>query len=123
MKIRPAAPASRCSIVVSVSADRKCGAPGVVEFDGRNGDVLVECADHALASDLAELAARAAAPVEAPVSGDYRLPSGNRSASRAGFYLVDHNDVIRGYAESDGPAVAKRASRLGARIVRNPRFA
>lgn len=112
-----ASESDRCSVIVSLG--EKCGAPGVLVLDSDRGH-YVECVDHALASDVAKLDA---VESDAPVAADYRLPSGNRSSSRAGFLLVDRFDVIRGYAESDGPAVAKRAARLSARIVRNPRFA
>lgn len=115
MKIRSASAGRLCSVR---EFDGICGKPAVVEFDSRSGDVYAECAEHALPSDLAALAA--AERRDAPA--DYRLPSGNKSASRAAYFLVDRFDVIRGYAESDGPLVAKRAYRLGARIVRNPRF-
>jgi len=95
-------PPITCTVVVSGDGSR-CGQPVVTTFASRSGAVYGECADHAVA-----------VPDVAPVSpGDRPL-----TRSQAPFLLVRDGQVV-GYAYSRSDKVAKRAAKLGAKIIAN----
>jgi len=89
-----------CTIVVSGNG-AVCGQPAVASFTAkRSGVTYFECADHC-------------AGVHEPVG---HVPAHPPTRTSKPFVLVAAG-VIVGYADSAGPAVAKRAAKLGAAIV------
>ena len=89
-----------CTIVTAV--DGRCGQPAVVSFTSRSGVVYHECAEHAVPGQPGLIATpRAAHP---------------HTRTTAPFVLVRDGKIV-GYAHSTSEAVAKRAARLGAKIV------
>lgn len=93
-----------CTVVVRGDGST-CGLPAVMSFvSGRTGVTYHECALHAIAT----------APAVARHYGPTRAHPPTRTSRP---YVLVAGGRIVGYADSDGPAVAKRAARLGASIV------
>ena len=90
-----------CTVVVSGDGS-PCGQPAVSTWTSSRGFVYAECADHCQAPAV-EQAGPAA--VRHPATRTTRP-----------FVLVAKGQIV-GYADSAGPAVAKRAAKLGATIV------
>jgi hypothetical protein len=88
-----------CTVVVAAPMV-PCGKPVVSTFTARNGAVYGECAEHC--ANVHEAAGHTAAHPATRTTKPFVLVAGGR---------------IVGYAESTGPAVQKRAARLGAKIV------
>lgn len=96
-----------CTVVVSATSgpERYCGKPAVTSFTSNaSGVTYYECREHD---------ARPISVTAAPVL--FKHPP---TRSRRPFLLL-RNDSIVGYADSRGPAVMKRARRLGAVVVPN----
>jgi hypothetical protein len=94
-----------CTVGPSAVTGERCGKPAVTTFTGRNGEIFAECADHAPAS-LATSGMVEAAPAPHP-------PTKTTHA-----YVLVRDGKIVGYGASRGPAVVRRAARLGAQIVK-----
>ena len=94
-----------CTVVVAAPMVR-CGQPVVSTFTSRDGVVYGECADHC--GDPHEAAGPSVVPPGAHP----------RTRSQAPFLLVRDGKIV-GYAYSRSDAVAKRAARLGAKIIAN----
>lgn len=93
---------STCTVVVDHTGAR-CGKPSVAFWKNSRDELFLECADHYVAVGTAEVA--------------HQAPTHPPTRTSKPFVLVA-DGVIVGYADSDGPAVRKRADRLGAAIVR-----
>ena len=87
-----------CTVVTGATGAR-CGAPAVATFTGRGGVVFAECVAHTTGAPAA------AVPVAHPPTRTTKP-----------FVLVRGGRII-GYADTAGPAVVRRAARLGAVIV------
>jgi hypothetical protein len=95
-----------CTVVTSATG-AKCGRPAITSFvSKRTGETLHECAEHCFSMPAAVSPA----------------PMVYRTSSKRPFLLVRLGEVV-GYADTDGPAVQKRASKLGAKVVRNVKVA
>jgi hypothetical protein len=91
-----------CTVVVAGDGSR-CGQPAVTTFRSLRGGVFAECADHAVNVSGADLLVR-------------RTAAHPPTRTSKPFVLVADGAIV-GYADSDGPAVQKRAAKLGAQIV------
>ena len=94
-----------CTVGPSAVTGERCGKPAVSSFTTSRGETFHECAEHDTASLFA--------------SGHRTTP--HREAhpptrTTRPFVLVRNGEIV-GYADSAGPAVQKRAARLGAAIV------
>src|SRR5688572_18548622 len=94
-----------CTVAMASRPGGICGAPAVTTFTSKmSGTTYGECAEHAPPSAVPT-------PV-APAAGSLVL----RTRSVAPYALVAHGAIV-GYAYSTSAAVAKRAAKLGARIL------
>jgi len=99
---------STCTVVVGFD-QRRCGQPAVTTFTSkRTGQVFAECATHDVSHIMAQVADEVLAETAASL--------GIKTASTSPFVLVRDGAIV-GYARTDGPAVAERARKLGARIL------
>jgi hypothetical protein len=62
IRYEKARPGERCTIGPSATTGKRCGRPGVVAFDGSDGERLVECDRHAPASALAQVRGTSSTP-------------------------------------------------------------
>lgn len=80
-----------------------CGAVAVYSWTTKRGATYHECVEHLCPGEVAY-----------PVQSTTRLHPSTRTAAP---YVLVHEGSIVGYAHSTGPAVRKRAAKLGAAIV------
>ena len=92
-----------CTVVVGFD-QRHCGEPAVTSFTSRRGVTYHECAKHDMRTSIERLVRETAESL------------GIKTRTAKPYVLVCDGAVV-GYAESAGPAVAKRAAKLGARII------
>lgn len=98
---------NRCTVrITNVPEPVLCGKPAVTSFTSRmSGVTYFECAEHA---------PHASTATAAVVSERFN------TRSESPFLLVVEGTKVVGYALSNGPAVLKRARKLGAEVVPNP---
>ena len=95
-----------CTVGPSAVTGERCGKPAVTSFTSRSGKTYYECAEHAPAD----------APVVTEPVRETAATLGIKTASTRPYVLVRDGAIV-GYADAHTTAVAKRAAKLGARII------